>query len=182
MKYVYLKQKVFALRDEYKVYDENQSVLYEAKGKFISLNSHKDIYKAGETNPLYVIRQKILTFVPTYFLYDSTNQHVAKLAQQLLSFFGVKFNLVIKGKPYQIQGDFFGFNYTIRDELGVIVQIQNKFLAWGDTYQLAIDDNFDEALAVSVVLMIDDFIDDKRKQAALGAGAISSSKSGGRNR
>ena len=31
MKYVYLKQKVFAIRDEYKVYDEVQNVLYEAK-------------------------------------------------------------------------------------------------------------------------------------------------------
>ena len=182
MKYVYLKQKVFALRDEYKVYDEHQTVLYEAKGKFISLNSHKDIYRAGEKTPLYIIRQKILTFVPTYFLYDANDQQVAKLAQQLFAFFGVKFNLVIKGKPYAIQGDFFGFHYSIRDELGVVVHIQKKFRAWGDTYQLAIEDNFDEALAVSVVLMIDDFIDDKRKQAALGAGAISSSQSGGRKR
>ena len=63
-----------------------------------------------------------------------------------------------------------------------MVQIQKKFLAWGDTYQIAIEDGFDEALAVSVVLMIDDFIDDKRRQAAAGAAAASSHSSGGRNR
>jgi uncharacterized protein YxjI len=181
MKYVYLKQKVFAIRDEYKVYDDMQNVLYEAKGKFISLNSHKDIFKGGETTPIYTIRQKILTFVPTYFLYDANQQIVAKLAQQLLAFFGVKFNLVVQGKPFKIQGDFFGYNYSISDESGMVVQIQKKFLAWGDTYQLAIEDSFDEALAVSVVLMIDDFIDDKRKQAAIGIGAASSHNQG-RNR
>lgn len=182
MKYVYLKQKVFALRDEYKVYDEMQNVVYEAKGKFISFNSHKDIFKGGETTPLYTIRQKILTFVPTYFLYDTNQQVVAKLAQQLLAFFGVKFNLVVQGKPLTIQGDFFGYNYTLLDQQGVVVQIQKKFLAWGDTYQLAIEDSFDEALAVSVVLMIDDFIDDKRRQAAAASAAAASSNHGGRNR
>lgn len=182
MKYVYLKQKVFALRDEYHVYDEQQNIVYQAKGKFISLNSHKDIFRAGESTPLYTIRQKILTFVPTYFLYDSNGKQVAKLAQQLLAFFGVKFNLLINGKPYQLDGDFFGFNYSIKDEQGIVVQIRKKLLAWGDTYEIGIDDDFDETLAVSVVLMIDDFIDDKRKQAAVSAGAISSSNRGGRNR
>lgn len=181
MKYVYLKQKVFALRDEYKVFDEMQNVLYEAKGKFISLNSHKDIFKGGETTPIYTIKQKILTFVPTYFLYDSKQQVVAKLAQQLLAFFGVKFNLVVQGKTFKIQGDFFGYNYTLSDEQGTVIQIHKKFLAWGDTYELAIEDSFDEALAVSIVLMIDDFIDDKRRQAAAGTAAASSNR-GGRNR
>lgn len=182
MKYVYLKQKVFAIRDEYKVYDEVQNVLYEAKGKFFSMHSHKDIFKVEDPTPIYSIRQKVLTFVPTYFLYDRQNAVVAKLAQQLLAFFGVRFNLLIQGKKYEIQGDFFGYNYRIADENGTVVQIQKKFLAWGDTYQIAIEDGFDEALAVSVVLMIDDFIDDKRRQAAAGAAAASSHSSGGRNR
>ena len=166
MKYVYLNQKVFSIRDEFKVYDDKQNVLYEAKGKFISLNSQRDIFKTGELTPVYTMKQKVLTFVPTYFLYDSQKQQVAKMAQQLLAFFGTKFNLIVKEKKYDISGDFFGYNYQIKDEAGVVVQITKKILSWGDAYQIGIADTFDEALAVGVVLMIDDFIDDARKRRA----------------
>ena len=95
MKYVYLKQKVFSIRDEFKIYDENQTLLYEAKGKILTLNSRRDLFKAGETQPIYTMKQKILALVPTYFLYDARNEQVAKMAHQLLAFFGAKFNLVI---------------------------------------------------------------------------------------
>lgn len=179
MKYVYLKQKVFSIRDEFKVYDEAQNVLYEAKGKLFALNSRRDVYKGGETNPIYTMKQKLFAFAPTYFLFDKNDQQVAKMAQQLWTFFGTKFHLIIKEKKYEISGDFFGYNFAIKDEAGVVVQINKKFLSWGDTYQLAIDDGFDEALAVSVVLMIDDFIDDLRRKRAAAASASSSHRSGG---
>ena len=176
MKYVYLNQKVFSIRDEFKVYDDKQNVLYEAKGKVIAINSQRDIFKAGESTPIYTMKQKVLTFVPTYFLFDSQKQQVAKMAQQLLAFFGTKFNLVVKEKKYDISGDFFGYNYQIKDEAGIVVQITKKILSWGDAYQIGIADTFDEALAVGVVLMIDDFIDDARRaRAAAAVGAVSNS-------
>lgn len=181
MKYVYLKQKVFSIRDEFKIYDENQTLLYEAKGKILTLNSRRDLFKAGDTQPTYTMKQKILALVPTYFLYDARNEQVAKMAQQLLAFFGTKFNLVIKEKKYDIKGDFFGFNFSISDEAGLVVQITKKFLSWGDTYQIAIEDKFDTALAISVVLMIDDFIDDQRRASAAAAASSTGVNRGGNN-
>lgn len=171
MKYVYLKQKVFSLRDSYKVYDEVQNLLYEARGKWVSFDSHKDIFKANENQPIYVIKQKIFSFAPTYFLFDQHRQQVAKFAQQLFTFFGTKFNLIIKDKKYDVRGDFWGYTFTIFDETGPVVDIKKKWLSWGDTYQIAIEDRFDEALAISVVLMIDDFIADQQKKAAAGGSA-----------
>jgi uncharacterized protein YxjI len=175
MRYVYLKQKVFSFREAYKVYDELQNVLYEARGKWVSFDSHKDLFKVNETEPIFVIKQKILSFVPTYFLFDKNRQPVAKLAQQLFTFFGTKFNLIIQEKKYELRGDFFGYTFTILDEQGPVVDIRKKWLSWGDTYQIAIDDRFDEALAVSVVLMIDDFIADQQRKAAGGSAVILSS-------
>jgi uncharacterized protein YxjI len=176
MKYVYLKQKVFAIRDEFKVYDENQSVRYEARGKFISFNSQRDIFQAGQATPIYTMKQKIFAFAPTYFLYDQNKVQVAKMAQQLFTFFGTRFNLIIGEKKYELTGDFFGYQYAIRDDQGLVVQISKKFLSWGDTYQIAIADSFSEPLAVGVVLMIDDFIDDiRRRRAAAASSAAASS-------
>jgi uncharacterized protein YxjI len=175
MKYVYLKQKVFSIRDAFKVYDDQQQIIYEAKGKLLSLNSRRDIFKYGESTPIYTMKQKIFAFAPTYFLYDRNQIQVAKMAQQLFAFFGAKFNLVLQGKKYEIKGDLFGYNYNIRDEQGVVVQINKKILSWGDTYQIAIHDTFEEGLAISVVLMIDDFIDDiRKKQAAAASGTAAS--------
>jgi uncharacterized protein YxjI len=162
MKYLYIKQKVFALVDRFKVFDEAQNLQYEAKGKFFTLSSQKDLYKVGELEKSFTIRQKILTFTPTYYLYDKQDQEVAKLAQQLLTFFGTKYHVVVRGKKYEIDGDLFSHNYDIKDENGVIVSIRKKWITWGDTYEIAILDSFDEGIAISVVLMIDDALRDRR--------------------
>jgi uncharacterized protein YxjI len=161
MKYLYIKQKVFALVDRFKVYDETQNLQYEAKGKFFSLSSQKDLYRVGDVEKSFTIRQKILSFTPTYYLYDKNDQEVAKLAQQLLTFFGTKYHVVIKGKKYEIDGDIFSLNYDIKDDNGVIVSIRKKWISWGDTYEVAILDTFDEGVAISVVLMIDDALRDR---------------------
>lgn len=182
MKYVYLKQKVFTIRDAFRVYDDAQTILYEAKGKVLTLNSRRDLFKAGEASAIYTMKQKVFSFVPTYFLYDRQEKQIAKMAQQLFVFFGTKFNLLIQDKRYQVTGDFFGYQFAISDDAGMVVQISKKFLSWGDTYQIAIHDDFDEALAVSVVLMIDDFIDDLRRKRAAAATAASSQSRPGRNR
>ena len=173
MKYVYLKQKVFAIRDSFKVFDEEQTLIYEAKGKFFTLNSRRDLFKVGSTTPILTMKQKILAFVPTYFLFDKNDQKIAKMAQQWLTFFGTKFHFLYQSKKYQISGDFFGFNYMMKDDQGVVLQIQKKILSWGDTYQLAIEDTLDETIAVGIVLMIDDFIDDARRNAAVSTGVAS---------
>jgi uncharacterized protein YxjI len=122
------------------------------------------------------MKQKILAFAPTYFLFDKNDQQIAKMAQQLLKFFGTKFHFLYQGKKYELSGDFFGFNYMMKDDQGVVLQIQKKILSWGDTYQLGIEDSFDQTIAVGIVLMIDDFIDDARRNAAASAGVASQSQ------
>jgi uncharacterized protein YxjI len=161
MKYLYIKQKVFSFIDRYKVYDEGQKLQYEAKGKFFTLNSQKDLYRVGDQNKLFTIKQKILTFVPTYYLFDADDKEVAKLAQQLFVFFGTKYQLVVNNKRFSIEGDLFSHQYDIKDEDGVIVSIRKKWISWGDTYEVSILDTFDEGLAISIVLMIDDALKDR---------------------
>jgi uncharacterized protein YxjI len=173
VKYVYLKQKVFAIRDSFKVFDEEQTLIYEAKGKFFTLNSRRDLFKVGSTAPILTMKQKVVAFAPTYYLFDKNNEQIAKMAQQLLTFFGTKFQFVYQGKKYQLSGDFLGFNYMMKDDQSIVLQIQKKILSWGDTYQLAIEDTLDETIAVGIVLMIDDFIDDARRNAALSTGVAS---------
>jgi uncharacterized protein YxjI len=161
MKSLYLKQKVFSFRDDYQVFDEHQHVQYLAKGRLFSLRSRKEIFLPESTTPLYTILQAVIAVSPTYFLYDKNQVEVAKFSQQLLSFFGTKFHLVVHKKRYYIQGDIFGLTYMINDEQGTLVEIKKKWLSWGDTYHIMIHDRFETTLAISVVLMIDDFIADR---------------------
>lgn len=169
MKYLYIKQKVFSLIDRFKVFDEGQNLQYEAKGKFFTLNSQKDLYRVGEQTKLFTIKQKILTFVPTYYLYNAEDKEVAKLAQQLFVFFGTKYQLVVDNKRFSIDGDLFSHQYDIKDEDGVIVSIRKKWISWGDTYEVSILDTFDEGLAISIVLMIDDALRDRTAAASSGS-------------
>jgi uncharacterized protein YxjI len=158
---LYLKQKVFSIRDDYEVFDEQQQLKYLAKGRIFSLRSRKEIMIQGSATPMYTILQAMIALSPTYYLYDKDNIEVAKFSQQLLSFFGTKFHLVVQGKRYFIKGDIFGLTYIIDDNQGTLVEIKKKWLSWGDTYHIMIQDRFEETLAISVVLMIDDFIADR---------------------
>lgn len=169
MKYLYIKQKVFSLIDRFKVFDEGQNLQYEAKGKFFTLNSQKDLYRVGEQTKLFTIKQKILTFVPTYYLYNAEDKEVAKFAQQLFVFFGTKYQLVVDNKRFSIDGDLSSHQYDIKDEDGVIVSIRKKWISWGDTYEVSILDTFDEGLAISIVLMIDDALRDRTAAASSGS-------------
>lgn len=157
MKYLYLKQKVFSFTNDFKVFNDKQEVLYECKGQFFSMRREIKIYRKGESEMIYSLQKKIFSWLHSYFVKDRSGAVVARLEQQF-SFFRPKFRVLFGDRELTLTGDYWGFNFEIFDGSQKVIQVIKKWLAWGDTYEIGVEDNFNLDFAVALVVMIDDFI------------------------
>jgi uncharacterized protein YxjI len=157
MKQLYLKQQVFSITNQFKVYDEQQKVIYDCKGEFLSIRREIKIYRSADKVLVYSLQKKILSFLHAYFLKDASGDVVARLEQKF-SFFGPKFKVYYHNEEFDLRGNLWGFDYTVFSKGIQLIQVHKKWLAWGDTYEILVDDSFNLDLAVAMVVMIDDYL------------------------
>ncbi len=147
---LYIKQKVFSWKDKFKVFDEQGSEKYYIEGEFISLGKKLHIYDL-QGNEVAFIAQKVFSFLPRYFVYINGTE-VAEIVKQF-SFLRPKYS--IEGLGWEISGDFFAHDYEITKNGRRIVTINKQWMTWGDCYELDIENESDEKVALGVVLAID---------------------------
>ena len=162
---LYMKQKVFSLKDRFTIKNEAGEDVFTVEGKFISLGKKLHILnEAGEE--VAFVKQELLTLLPKFTVLQHGEQ-VAQI-QKKLSFLKPKY--VVTGLDWTVEGDFFAHDYSIFSGDWEIVSIHKKWMSWGDTFQLSIADDADPALVVAVVLAIDAVLD---AQAAASAASSS---------
>ena len=162
---LYMKQKVFALKDRFTIKNEAEEDVYTVEGKFISLGKKLHILDTNGEEVAFV-KQELLTFMPKFTVLQN-GEEVAQI-QKKMSFLKPKY--VVTGLDWTIEGDVFGHDYTIFSGENAIVSIHKKWMSWGDTFELDLADAADVPLTVAVVLAIDAVMD-----AAASAAASSSS-------
>ncbi len=147
---LYIKQKVFSWKDKFKVFDDQGREKYYIEGEFLSLGKKLHVYDLYEREVAF-IAQKVFSFLPRYFVYINGTE-VAEIVKQF-SFFRPKYS--IEGLGWEINGDFFAHDYEITKNGRKIVTINKQWMTWGDCYELDIENESDETIALAVVLAID---------------------------
>ena len=146
---LYIKQKVFSWRDRFAVKDEAQRDRWFAQGEIFTLGRKLHVYDANGIEVAF-IRQKILTFLPRYFieLDGETYEFVREftLLRPKYSF---------RNLDWTINGNFWEHAYTVTDSHGDIMRFSKAWLSWGDFYELDIVDDQNELLCLCVALTID---------------------------
>lgn len=147
---LYIKQKVFSWGDKFTVKDENEQDKYTVEGEVFSLGKKLHV-KDLNGNEVAFIHQKLLSFMPRYFVFKGEEQ-VAEIVQKFKFF---KPSYVVNGPQWQVEGNFNAHLYRVFQDDNPIVNIEKIWFSWGDSYVLDIDDTADEVLALAVVLAID---------------------------
>ena len=151
---LYMKQKVFALKDRFTIKNEVGEDVFTVEGKFISLGKKLHILdRHGEE--VAFVKQELLTLLPK-FTVEQHGEPVAQI-QKKLTFLKPKY--IVTGLDWTIEGDVFAHDYTVFAGEQPIVTIHKKWMAWGDTFELFIPDPNKEVLAMAVVLAIDAVLD-----------------------
>ena len=147
---LYLKQKLFSLRDKFTVYDENENPVYNVVGKIMSLHNQHTIYNTNEEE-VALIHKKILSFMPKFFIERPPGTEYEMKGK--LAFAHEVY--VIETLGWKLTGKFLEHDYTIEKDDQVIATIHQKWLSWGDTYEIVVNDGVDEVLVLAVILCID---------------------------
>lgn len=163
---LYIKQKVFTLKDKYDVFNELEEPVYHVEGELFSWGAKIHLYDLGG-NELYYIRQKVLTFMPEYAVYKGET-FCARIKKQF-TFLRPKLNVETDSGNYEVSGNFMSMDYQILRDGQTLGEIHKKWLSWGDTYQLIIYDSNDAPFFTALAIAIDHCLhNDKKSGVSIG--------------
>lgn len=144
------KQRMFSWFDSYDIYDEAGNTVFTVKGE-LAWGHLLRIYDALGEEVGY-IKEKIFTWFPKFEMYLGGN-YVGSINKEF-SFFTPKFNVDYKG--WHVDGNWFEWDYNIRDSAGVYVaNVTKEVWNWTDTYIIDVYNPNDAVYALMLVLAID---------------------------
>ena len=144
------KQRFFSWFDSYDIYDEAGKTVYTVKGER-AWGHLLRIYDASG-NEVGYIKQKVFTWLPQFEMYLGED-HIGSIYKEI-SLFKPRFNIDYNG--WQVEGDWFEWDYTIRDASEQkVATVFKEVWNWTDTYVIDVRDPKDALYALMLVLAID---------------------------
>ncbi len=144
------KQRFFSWLDSYDIFDEDGNTIYTVKGQ-LALGHCLRIFDT-HGRPIGEVRQRIFTLLPKFEMYIQNN-YIGCISREF-TFFKPKYTIDCNG--WQVDGNFFEWDYTIRDSFGQQLAIVSKELFnWTDTYVIDVINPADALCALMLVLAID---------------------------
>lgn len=158
---LYMKQKVFSLRDRFYIKDEFGNDRYYVEGEFFTIGRKLHLYDING-NELAFIQQKVLTFLPRFFVYMN-GREVAEIVKE---FTFLKPKYTINGLGWNVDGDFWSHDYCVEKNGRNVASVHKAWFTWGDSYELNLNNPEDEVLTLAVVLAIDAVLYDEAAAAS----------------
>lgn len=165
----YINQEVFSFKDKFYIKNAEGEDLYYVEGKFWSIGKKLRIYDMEGDEAAY-LEQEVWTLLPKFEV--QIDGETVAVIQKKLSLFTPKFE--VEGPDWTVEGDFFAHDYTIMKGDEEIADISKEWLAWGDTYEISVNDPDNDILALSVVLAIDAVLEMESNAAAASISVSSS--------
>jgi len=161
MRYL-LKQKLFAFGDDFHILNENDEKVFFVDGKAFSLGN-KLSFQDLSGNELVFIRQKLLSFGPSYELHRG-GELVATLKKNYFTLFHCKFATDVPGPDdLEATGDFLDHEYVFTRSGREVAQISKRWFAFSDTYGVDIGEGQDDVLILASAVVIDMICHDEEK-------------------
>lgn len=144
------KQRFFSWLDSYDIFDEAGNTIYTVKGQLAWGHCLRIFDAQGRL--VGEVRQRIFTLLPKFEMYLQNN-YVGCISREF-TFFKPKYLIDCNG--WQVDGDFFEWDYTIRDSFGrQLATVSKELWRWTDTYVIDVIDPNDALSALMLVLAID---------------------------
>lgn len=147
---IYVKQKVFSWRDRFTVTDEEGNDKYIVEGEIFSLGKKLHIYDMFDRE-VALVKQKVPSLMPNFQVFCGGEQ-LAEIRKKFTLLFS---KYIVEGLGWEVSGNFTEHDYEIKQGGRKIASIHKKWMSWGDTYELDIENSQNEILALAVVLTID---------------------------
>lgn len=157
---LYMKQKMFSLKQDFNIIDENQEPVYKVDGEFFAIGRKLHIIDLSQNQEVAFVKQKVMSLMPQVDVFVH-GQQVTSIRKKL-TFFKQEYDVSDLG--WKITGDIWAHDYEIFDAEGDhIASISRKYFAMSDSYEFSIDnEEVDPVYVIAVVLAIDAVMDSKQ--------------------
>jgi uncharacterized protein YxjI len=153
MRYV-MKQKLFAWGDDFTIKTADGQDAFLVDGRAFSLGD-KLSFQDMQGNELVFIRQKLLSWGPTYELYCKGGL-CAVVKKKLLTLFRCRFTVDVPGPDdLEAAGNFLDREYTFARAGSAVAQVSKRWFTWTDTYGVDIAEREDAVLILASTVIID---------------------------
>lgn len=143
------KQRFFSWLDSYDIYNEAGETVYTVEGR-LSWGHCLEIHDAAGRH-LGTVKEELFTFLLRFNIFLGDTQ-VGTIKKEF-TFFKPSFSVDCRG--WQIDGDFFEWEYEILEGGRRVASISKELFNWTDTYTIDVADPRDALMALMVVLAID---------------------------
>lgn len=144
------KQRFFSWLDSYDIFNEAGQTVYTVQGQ-IAFGHCLVIYDANGRE-VGTVKQRIFSFLPKFEMYIG-QQYLGCISREF-TFFRPRYNIDCNG--WQVEGDFFEWDYTICDSSGrQVAAVSKELFNWTDTYAIDVRQPQDALCALMLVLAID---------------------------
>lgn len=144
-----LKQRLFSWFDSYDVYDGYGNTVFSVKGR-LAWGHLLEIYDAAG-NKVGVLKEKVLKFLPTFEIYIGGEYRGC--IKKEFTFFKPKFDIDFCG--WTVDGDIFGWDYSVYSGGQEIMRVSKELLHLTDTYVIDVYDDANALAGLLIALAID---------------------------
>lgn len=145
---LYFKARAFSWHDSYNVFDEDGNTVFSVSGR-LGLSKLKIHDKDG--SEVAVLHQEMLHLVPHFKLIIGGKD--VGVMKGKFSIGHSKY--VIDFNSWVVEGDFFGWNYTVTDkDARQVMHAQKKLWKMTDTFNMEVDREEDALLCLLIVLAV----------------------------
>jgi uncharacterized protein YxjI len=153
MRYL-MRQRLFAFGDDFTIKDESGRDVYVVDGRAFSLGD-KLAFRDVAGNELAFIRQRLLSFTPTYEI-SRGGQPFATVQKSMFTLFRAHFTVDVPGPDdLEAEGDFLDHEYTFTRHGAPVAQVSKRWFSLGDTYGVDVADGEDDVLMLVCAVVID---------------------------
>lgn len=153
MRYV-MKQKLFCFGDDFRIKNEAGNDVFFVDGKVFSIGQKLSVQDLNGKE-LAFIRQKLLSWGPTYEIYRDGNL-AAVVKKHLFTLFRCAFTVDVPGSDdIEAQGSFLDMEYTFTRGGRQVAEVSKRWFSFTDSYGVDIADSEDQILLLASTVVID---------------------------
>jgi uncharacterized protein YxjI len=158
----YINQQAFSFTSKFSVMNEQMEEVFRIEGEFMSFKNRLHLLDIRGNEILYT-EKEIFTFLPRYTIFQPGGQALASINQKF-AFFKPVFEVREGGDVLQVEGDFWGHNFTIYKNGHKIASITKEYFTIGDKYMIDIGDEDKDLLYLFIVIVVDQAAEAARRR------------------
>jgi uncharacterized protein YxjI len=149
-----LHQTIFSIGGDAWIEDDAGNRAFEVDGKAFALGRTLDLL-GPDGALLYTIRAPVFSLRPKFEI-SQDEITVARIEKALFTFLSSKFTIeLLAGRMLQAEGDFLDHEYRVLEGETEVIGASRAWFSLHDTYGVRVADGFDDALALAIVIAIE---------------------------